>query len=558
MIEIDTIRWKNFLSYGNRFTEIDVSKITQVLIAGPNGHGKSTIMDALCFGLFGRPYRKIKLAKIVNSVNDKDCVVEVEFRVGKDSYKVVRGLKPSVFMIFENGKELDQSAKSRDFQKYLEESILHADQRTFTQIAFLGTSDSVPFMKLPAAIRRSVIEDVLSIRVFTAMHNTLNMRTRQLKDQVDNLNKDIDREKDKLSFLLKQVTPVSNEELIRKKEEELKKLIASIEKDEAELKEKQAQIGEQIKVPSVGKVPYYMSRLESNIKLLQNDLEFFGDNSTCPRCHQDIDETHKDQITSSIGEKIKAAIKGLEELEEKKREIEQKIEEAKKHNRKIQAREEDCALLKSSIYMGKGNINNLKEDIATLKKPVIAKDTKEIKKGIEQTIKELEDKLKDAMEQFDIHKKALVILKDDGVKTKVIEYYLPIFNSLIAKYLDAFDFNVQFTIDSEFNESIKSRFRDSFQYENFSDGERSRIDLALMFAFRELAVKRNTLSTNILILDEVDAAMDTDGASNLKGILYSEDFQNIKTITISHKDHLTSSFKDVLLVRREGNFSHID
>ena len=162
------------------------------------------------------------------------------------------------------------------------------------------------------------------------------------------------------------------------------------------------------------------------------------------------------------------------------------------------------------------------------------------------------------MEQFDIHKKALVILKDDGVKTKVIEYYLPIFNSLIAKYLDAFDFNVQFTIDSEFNESIKSRFRDSFQYENFSDGERSRIDLALMFAFRELAVKRNTLSTNILILDEVDAAMDTDGASNLKGILYSEDFQNIKTITISHKDHLTSSFKDVLLVRREGNFSHID
>ena len=572
MINFTKVRFKNFGSFGNNFTEIQLNKAKMVLVSGSNGHGKSfALLDSITFGLFGKPFRKINLPQLVNSINEKDCLVEVEFTIANDSYKVIRGIKPNRFEVWKNGNLLDQHATTKDYQKMLEEQILKMNYKSFTQVVILGSSSFVPFMQLPAADRRAVIEDILDINVFSTMNTILKAKMSTLKEEIaDNerkiaiLRESIRAQKDLIAGLkiktdeqvqgnLKEIA--RSESLIEEKQAELATLTEQIQLVKAKLQ------GKVSLLKQISKLEILQKQLESNRKKVGEELSFFDNNEVCPTCHQSIDKASQPihgllcKKKSKQGELNEAVGAIVTEIETKRTQIEEYEEvSAELESLNTQTMEANSTITACNSYIGKLS----KENKAIQSKETEDTDHQKRLVDFEGDLNKNESSKNSLIEEMHYYSVAATLLKDSGIKAKIIRYYLPIINKTINKYLNTMDFFANFTLDEEFNETIKSRHRDAFSYMSFSEGEKMRIDLALLLAWREIARIKNSANTNLLILDEVfDSSLDTAGTEEFMKILHSFG-TNSNVFVISHKaDQLVDKFEHTMSFEKKNNFSRI-
>jgi len=562
MITFHKIIYKNFLAAGNNPIEIDLNRNKSTLIVGHNGAGKSTILDALSFGLFGKPHRSVSKTQLVNSVNGKGAEVEVVFTIGNHAFKIIRGIKPNVFEIWQDGEMLDQSANVRDYQKFLEQNILKLNHKSFHQIVVLGSSSFVPFMQLPPQHRREVIEDLLDINIFSKMKNILKERSISTKDQYKETKAELDIYKGKYEYQSKYITKM---EALNKKaeanfDEENAKIQDEVDACNAEglvlhtkaleypqdLKGDLSKLND-IKLDIVSK----LSELKKSIKDSTEEYFFYMNNDSCPTCSQDISQTLKDDRVTSL----KASSKELVTTQDK-------LNSDKQDNTDAMAK------LQADIDGYSKLISDMKQ--LQHKKEMLTKSKKTKVSSVDLTDSYVEakelltaaDECRDLLDE--LNNKALYqgiateMLKDSGIRTKVVKEYLPAMNMLINQYLQTLDFFVSFNLDENFNEIIRSRHRDTFVYANFSEGEKQRIDLSLLFAWRQIAKMKNSTNTNLLILDETfDSSLDTDGVDNLMKILYALD-SNTNTFVISHKpDLLESKLDSKITFKKINNFSAI-
>lgn len=570
MIQFEKVRWKNFLSTGNSYTEVELNRSPSTLIVGSNGAGKSTMLDALSFALFGKPHRNIKKPQLINSINNKACVVEVEFSIGNASFKVSRGLKPNKFEIYVNDKMVNQESNVRDYQKYLEQNILKLNHKSFHQVVVLGSSSFIPFMQLPSHHRREVIEDLLDINIFSKMNVILKDKNLKLKEEVKDVTYNVDLIKDKVDVqrkYLKEITQL-NEETIRGKQNE----IASMEQELSELQSQNSELSERIKEtqPAVSEEATRLSKKKQEIhsyKLLfkqdidkvVKDAKFYEENENCPTCSQDISaELKAEKIEASrahakeLHSAMEDATKLYANVESNLEEIDKQLSEINEWNSSIHSNNSTISRLQSSIAAIEAEISNLEgRDGDT------SKAADKLNSLIEEkdTLADRKINLVDTRAYYDA---ALEMLKDSGIKTKIVREYLPVMNKLINHYLQVMDFFVQFNLDEGFNETIKSRHRDAFNYASFSEGEKQRIDLALLFTWRQIARMKNSASTNLLILDETfDSSLDNDGIDNLLKILNTLE-EGTNTFIISHKgDVLDGKFRSKIEFYKDRNFSKI-
>lgn len=566
MIHFRKVRWKNFLSTGNVFTEVKLDEQPTTLIIGENGAGKSTILDALCFGLYGKPFRKIKKDQLINSINSREAIVEVEFSVYGREYKIRRGIKPALFEIFENDKMLDQAAAARDYQEHLERNILRLNMKSFTQIVILGSSSFVPFMQLTTSVRREVIEDLLDIRIFSTMSVLLKERISKNKESTSLNNKDIDNIEE-LVTVHEETVKQSNlhkESVIEKHSariEELNKEIESFsdtnESLQNEIEEIQSQIGDEKKNDEyINKTVGIKNDLKAKRNKSEKTAVFYEETGICPTCNQDITEESKQkhiEESTAIIRQIDIALLDLDSKIEKARE---RRDEIKKIQEDISKSQKKIAVNQSEIKSAQREIrvlNNEIEKIRNQQENDSAEKLKEFQKRLSAAIEEKKTLL-DAREVLDV---ASVILRDSGIKSRIIKQYIPIINTLVNKYLAAMDFFVKFELDETFVEKILSRHRDDFTYDSFSEGEKMRIDLALLFTWRSIARMKNSANTNLLILDEVfDASLDTNGCDEFLKIIHSLDDANV--FVISHKgDILQDKFRSCVRFEKHKNFSRI-
>jgi DNA repair exonuclease SbcCD ATPase subunit len=567
LITFKYVRWKNLLSTGNQFTEVQLDRNTTTLIIGENGAGKSTILDALCFGLFNKPFRNISKGQLVNSVNGGSAMVEVEFTAGNKEVKVIRGIKPNKFEVWVGGQMINQDANARDYQKHLEQQILGLNYRSFTQVVILGSSTFVPFMQLSTKARREVVEDILDIKIFSLMNFLLKSKTKDLNDEIRNVEyqRDLTKEKivlqekfikdvinNKSSIISENKTKVSdNETNIATKEEKIKTLSDEKESLSVDIEEK-ARREQKLK-----ELTRTESALQNKRGEHEKQINFFQSNSECPTCEQTItDATKQTQIdsrTTKIGE-LTEAITQVESMEQKEQDrlntILINLETIRQHDVEI-------AKIRASIKELETFNSRLKKDIETYESGSVSDEDKtklDELKGSLKVIEELQTKLNE--DKFYINV-ARNLLQDSGIKTKIVKQYLPIMNKLVNTYLSSMDFFVNFNIDENFQETIKSRFRDEFSYASFSEGEKMRIDLALLFTWRAIAKMKNSTNTNLLILDEIfDSSLDTAGTDDFLKILGTFDKQNV--FVISHKqDILIDKFRSVIQFKKEKNFSHM-
>ena len=567
MIIFKHVRWKNFLSTGNNFTEIQLDRSTTTLIVGENGAGKSTVLDALCFGLFNKPFRNISKKQLVNSVNTGASVVEVEFSIGTKEVKVVRGIKPNIFEVWVNGNMINQDANARDYQKHLEQQIMGLNYRSFTQVVILGSSTFVPFMQLPTKARREVVEDILDIKIFSLMNFLLKNKTKELNDETRDVAYKFEMTKEKITLQEKFINQVVNNksEIIAESQQKVsdndatiktrKEDIVGLEQDKDELYyDAQERARLEGKITKLGKTE---AALQNRINSHARQIKFFKDNDECPTCEQSItDDTKQTQIatrTKKVGE-INEGIQQLENLETAEKSkldvIITNLETIRKHDVEI-------AKIRATITeMEKYNVK-LRSDIQTYENGSISDEDKEKLaklKGQLELVEEQRSKLTEDKFYVDVAKN---LLQDSGIKTKIIKQYLPIMNKLVNTYLSSMDFFVNFNIDENFNETIKSRFRDEFSYASFSEGEKMRIDLALLFTWRAIAKMKNSTNTNLLILDEIfDSSLDGTGTDDFLKILDSFSDQNV--FVISHKqDMLFDKFRSIIKFEKVKNFSRI-
>jgi DNA repair exonuclease SbcCD ATPase subunit len=568
MIAFKKIRYKNFLSTGNTPIEINFDEAQTTLIVGNNGSGKSTLLDALCFVLFNKPFRIIKKEQMVNTINSSDAMVEVFFDVGTKQYQIRRGIKPNIFEIFCNGELINQEANNIDYQKYLEQNIMKLNYRSFIQVVILGSSSYEPFMKMKPRYRREVVEEILDIRVFGLMD--LILRSQQ-------------------SDLQKKLTEVRHQcDLIRTKYETEAKYLKSLEaqgndnqavkqnkledntRKSAEFETKLQNINEEIAVATnqlvdepktktnLSKLEKLEAKIDNNIISHKKTLAFFKDNDTCPVCTQHIDEEFKENKCSHTETKVNELQGGYEKLLEEISKHETKLSEFGVISKKIQDMNMDVARIKTSLEGIKSQSDHIQEELKLVNRSKV--DTDSIHKELEQmmlSLKEEEqnlDKVKEEKGYVDVLRE---ILNDKGAKSKIIKKYVPIMNNLINKYLQAMDFFISFNLDEEFNETVKSRFRDTFNYNNFSEGEKMRIDLALLFTWRDIARLKNSTNTNLLILDEIfDSSLDGQGTDDFFKIINSLEKENI--FIISHKgDILFDKFKNVVKFEKYKNFTRL-
>ena len=570
MILFKTLRFKNFLSTGNNWTEINLNKSKSTLIVGQNGAGKSTMLDAIAFGLFGKPHRNINKPQLVNSINGKNCSVEVTFDIGKSSYKIVRGIKPNVFEIWKNGDMINQSSHSKEYQKILEQNILKLNHKSFHQIVVLGSSSFVPFMQLPAQHRRDVIEDLLDINVFSKMNQLLKEKNTVLRDKLKDIGYDLELTREKIELQKKYIREV--EELSNDQIEEKENQIFLAEDSIENLQLENVNASEEIESLSEGldenlkknhdkkqTLLHYNAEFNQKIKQLVKDSKFYEENDTCPSCSQDISDDLRSEKLSTAKDKATEIQKALDDVAEQSTIVESAIERLNDTSNEIRTKTALISGNNREIVRLQGQVKTLTDAISKIRSNDgdVAKSKLELQELTSAKDVLLESKLT-INEEYSYNTVMGEMLKDTGIKTKIIKQYIPVINKLVNQYLQILDFYVHFDLDESFQETIRSRHRDAFSYDSFSEGEKQRIDLALLFTWRMIAKMKNSISTNLLLLDETfDSSLDHDGVENLMKILHSLD-ENSNTFIISHKgDILDGKFKEKLEFVKEKNFSKI-
>ena len=568
MITFQTIRWKNFLSTGNAFTEVALNKKQTTLIVGENGSGKSTLLDAICFGLFGKPYRKINKPQLINAINKKDMVVEIEFNIGTKQYKIIRGTNPNIFEIYQQGELIDQDAASKDYQKYLEQTILKLNYKSFIQIVILGSASFTPFMQLPAVTRREIIEDILDIQIFTTMNTVLKENLTTLKESITQSESRLQLIRQKSEIQMNYLVTLKNnkEKRTEELEQQIQQTIEKIEANKKVLDEllipQKDQLQNELSVfgnlsQNIMSVEEYRRNYHADTVKLEKEIRFYQNTELCPTCQQHLD---KNFIAEMLNEKLQDKTKlesSLQKINDKLAELSRKRQDQQAIESKLseveqRIRERMNVILVDSRFAGtlKTELENILMDSSDIEKEK-SKLELLVNDGVE------EEKEKDRLTQDKYYMDAASrLLKDNGIKTIIIRQYLDAINKYINKYLTAMDFFVQFTLDEEFNESIKSRYRDEFSYASFSEGEKQRIDLALLFTWRAIAKIKNSTNTNLLILDEVfDSSLDTTGTEFVMHLLNTID-TDTHVFVISHKgDQLFDKFDTQIKFEKKNNYS---
>jgi DNA repair exonuclease SbcCD ATPase subunit len=568
MIIFRKLRYKNFLSSGNLFTELTLDAESSTLIVGANGSGKSTMLDALCFGLFGKPFRSVNKPQLVNAINQRDAVVEIEFDTGNKSYKIVRGLKPNLFEIYCNGSMLSQNAAVKDYQEHLEKFILKLNYKSFTQIVILGSASFTPFMQLSSADRRQIIEDLLDIQIFSRMNSVLKDKLNLIKEQMSTAKYKIDLTNEKIDMQERYIANLTNDKqaqiaskrnTIAAKNAEIVNANEQADTINAEIELLRNSItdGDSITKKRT-KFESLQDSLNKTLTKINKDISFYEENDDCPTCKQTLPSDFKDNMLTERKSKLSQVQTGMLELESKYAEVQTRQKEIVTTMRSISEKIALINSINSGITASLKYISDITEEIDSMSENngnIVDEQAKLSVLGEE--LKQLEASLKDLAVDRSYHETAAVLLKDTGIKTKIIRQYIPVINKLVNKYLAAMDFFVNFNLDESFKESIKSRHRDDFSYASFSEGEKQRIDMALMLTWRSVAKLKNSASTNLLILDEVfDSSLDTNGTEDLMKILNMLEATNL--FVISHKgDILQDKFRNVIKFEKVNNFSRM-
>ena len=556
MIHFTNLRWKNFLSTGNAWTEIDFERSPSTLIVGENGSGKSTLLDALTYSLFNKPFRNVSKPQLINTINNRNCMVEVNFKIGSKNYLIRRGLQPRVFDIEVNGETLDTNANIRDFQKYLEENILKLNYKSFTQIVMLGSASFTPFMQLHLGARREIIEDILDISIFTSMNAALKRKYTDLENKLRIIGGEIDvaKQKSKIQEQYIQTLETDKQSKVTKILEEIDETTKQVkiyqENATAATKEKESLGNAKEKQQQLDK---YRTKFEQQISSHRKHLDFFHNTDECPTCQQGIEHDHKEIMTQRDEDKISELEKALIELDTQYSEVEKLVTQIQELDNKIMEANNEAISqqrLLQRLQLEYQDTQNKVGDIDVEKK--------KLKKLAKNAVSKTEEKISLGEEEH-YYNVAKSMLQDSGIKTKIIKAYLPIINKLVNKYLASMDFFVQFDLDETFKEEIKSRHRDKFSYASFSEGEQQRIDLALVFTWRTIAKMKNSASTNILLLDEVfDSSLDNNGTEYVMQLLNTIG-EDTNVFVISHKgDQLFDKFRSVIRFEKRQNYSVLE
>jgi len=569
MIKFKSIKWKNFLSTGNQYTEVLLDKSTTTLVIGENGAGKSTILDAICFVLFNKPFRNVNKPQLMNTINSKNLEVQVIFSIGKKEYKVIRGIKPGIFEIYSNDQLLNQDAASKDYQKYLEDSILKLNYKSFTQIVILGSASFTPFMQLPLGHRREIIEDILDIQIFSIMNGVLKNKILENKTNITDIDTRLEMEKMRIKMQQEYIKTLENDK--NKKITEVNALIETATTEINTIEQGLTVIAESIKnlEDTISDETEYSNKktklIDINKKLIQKinsarqEIDFYSNHDNCPTCSQTLSEDLKTSHMESHNKKIVDIEAALTEMETQSSAIENRLNEIEKVKKQIAELNTESIKQNNQIIAGQNYIRKLQKEIIDTSSNIgnISEEKTKLKSMAKEAVALTEKKGEYTKEKhyLDI---ANVLLKDTGIKTKIIKQYLPVINKLVNKYLSAMDFFCHFELDESFNEVIKSRHRDEFSYASFSEGEKQRIDLALLFTWRTIAKMKNSASTNLLLLDEVfDSSLDSNGTDYVMNLLNTlGDETNV--FVISHKgDLLFDKFRSVVKFEKHQNFSRI-
>ena len=568
MIIFKTIKWKNFLSTGTQFTEVSLTDTKSSLIVGANGAGKSTILDALTFSLFGKPFRKINKPQLLNSINQSDCVVEITFDIGKNKYKVIRGIKPARFEIYQNGALLDQNASAVDQQKHFEQTILKMNYKSFTQIVVLGSSTFVPFMRLPLAARREIIEDILDIQIFSTMNVNLKEKIKVINDELKDHEYKLSLVKEKIDMQKQFMLDIEkkNKEDIQVKENKKETLLSEALNYETEIIDNDKEIDTKTTAVSdtqtlkttISKITSIKEKLSTKRKSHTKEKKFFEENDACPTCGQSIEQHFKQEKISLLSDKLTEMEKAMSDLGQQLSDLQSQettfillIDEINELNLKNRQ-------LKNDINSLHRRIEELDDDIRKLRdSDVNQREQFSILKSLDEEGKRFQETISETKEEKDCLLTAAQLLKDSGIKTRIIKKYLPTMNKLINDYLDKMEFPASFMLNESFEEVIKSRYRDEFSYESFSEGEKARIDIALLLTWRSVAKLKNSVDTNLLILDEIfDGSLDQSGNSDLRWILNSFD-DKTNVFVISHRDNISDKFDRCLRFEKHKNFSYV-
>lgn len=567
MIIFKKVRWKNFLSTGNYFLEVQLDRSPTTLIVGENGSGKSTVLDALCFVLFNKPFRTISKSQLVNSINLGGTIVEIEFVIQKNNFKIIRGMKPNIFEIYCNGRMMNQDANALDTQKILEQQILKLNYRSFTQVVILGSSTFIPFMQLRSKDRREVVEDILDIKIFSLMNFLLKHKVKEVSEELKSIEYEFRLSKEKIDLQNKYIEDIrKNKERIIEEKEHLvfdsERVVLSeqekADKIKLEIKSLEPETSQKENVKSSIREYHKMeAKLSNRVDENKRQKEFFENNETCPVCTQDIELELKKQKIEEKSKRIQELNSGIDKLKIELDDKEQLLKGIDMLSKQIREKEVEVAKICTSIAHMERLIRQTNIQIQAMKKGEVSEEDKVKLTRLSERCKLQEEQITKLREDKFYVDVARNLLMDTGIKTKIINKYLPIMNKLINGYLTSMDFYVNFTLDNNFNETIKSRHRDEFSYSSFSEGEKMRIDLALLFTWRAVAKMKNSTNTNLLILDEIfDSSLDTTGTDDFLKILHTFADQNV--FVISHKgDTMFDKFRSVIKFEKQRNFSKL-